>query len=111
MVAVVTLALDLAQAAAILFGLAGVVTGVGAFVVNRTTAKTAADTSYVDSNLKVLQSTIDSLVAEIERWQQRYEAQRAAFAAELATVEAELAECQHTCAAAISELQALKGKG
>lgn len=62
--------LDVTALVALIAGISGAITGIGAVVVQRRDVRTKADTSYVDMNLRAMQALVDNTVANEARLQE-----------------------------------------
>ncbi len=95
--AVIAAGFDPASVIAIIAGVGGAITGVGAVIVQHREARTKADTGYVDANLRAMQAIVDMQGAENVRLRDELEATRT-----------RLADCERRCQECLVKISRLE---
>lgn len=93
--------MDATVVIALMAGLSGAATGIGALVVNRKDVATRADAGYVDTNLKAMQAIVEAQIAETTRQHERHDA-------EVAELRAKLKACEGRCNECLARIKALE---
>jgi uncharacterized protein YPO0396 len=94
---------DITTFIAILAGVSGAATGIGALIINRKDADTRADTGYVDYNLKAMQAIVEAQIAENQRQRDRAQA-------ETTSLRDALTQCEGRCNECLAKVKLLETK-